>query len=92
MSSAPTLNPLTLNCTPTTPTLSDAVAESVTNPETVEPASGDITVAVGGVVSVVAPVPITSFPVAYAPMFTEAPVERPPTRPAPLSGDPAANR
>ena len=38
MSSAPVAVPLTRNCTPTTPTLSEAFALSATVPETVAPA------------------------------------------------------
>ena len=48
MSSAPTAVPSTLNCTPATATLSDALALSVTNPLTV-PAGGLVNVTVGGV-------------------------------------------
>src|SRR4030095_11051948 len=51
VTSAPTLTPSTLNCTPSTPTLSAAAAVSVTAPLTVEPASGPVTETVGGVVS-----------------------------------------
>ena len=52
VSSAPTLAPSTLNCTPTTPTLSDALAERVTFPETVAPPAGAVSETVGLVVSV----------------------------------------
>src|SRR3990167_8328475 len=51
VSSAPTLAPSTLNCTPTTPTLSDALAEMVTVPETVAPSAGAVRETVGLVVS-----------------------------------------
>src|SRR5207245_4055284 len=49
--SAPRLAPSSLNWTPTTPTLSEAVAETVTVPETVEPAAGAVMETVGTVVS-----------------------------------------
>src|SRR3989344_6415154 len=51
VSSAPTLAPSTLNCTPVTPTLSDALAEMVTVPETVAPSAGAVRETVGLVVS-----------------------------------------
>ena len=51
MSSAPRLAPSSLNCTPTTPTLSLAFAETVTAAETVEPAAGAVMETEGGVVS-----------------------------------------
>src|SRR5437899_6851383 len=49
--SAPRFWPSSLNCTPTTPTLSEAVAETVVVPETVEPERGEVMLTVGGVVS-----------------------------------------
>ena len=51
VSSAPRLAPSRRNWTPATPTLSVAVAETVTFPETTDPAAGAVTVAPGGVVS-----------------------------------------
>src|SRR3989344_2463132 len=51
VASAPTFAPSTLNCTPTTSTLSDALAERVTVPETVELAAGAVRETVGKVVS-----------------------------------------
>ena len=51
MSSAPVAAPFTRNWTPATPTLSEAVALSVTVPETVVPAAGAVIDTVGGVVS-----------------------------------------
>ena len=51
MSSAPRLPPSTKNCTPTTPTLSDALADTLTEPDTVEPPEGAVTDTAGGVVS-----------------------------------------
>ena len=50
------LTPSNLNCTPATPTLSDAVAETVVAlPETVAPPDGAVIEIVGLVVSAVAP-------------------------------------
>src|SRR4029079_4362276 len=51
VSSAPALAPSTRNCTPATPTLSAALAETVMVPETVAPAAGAVIATVGGVVS-----------------------------------------
>jgi hypothetical protein len=52
VSSAPRLAPSSLNCTPATPTLSDAVADTVTDaPDTVAPPDGAVIEIVGGVVS-----------------------------------------
>ena len=52
VSSAPRLAPSTLNCTPATPTLSEAVAVSVVEPDTVVPFVGAVMATVGFVVSV----------------------------------------
>ena len=51
VSSAPTLAPSTLSCTPTTPTLSVAFAATATVPETVVPAAGVVMETAGGTVS-----------------------------------------
>ena len=52
MSSAPRLLPSSLNCTPVTPTLSDALAETVTEePETVALLLGAVSETVGGLLS-----------------------------------------
>ena len=51
VSSAPRLAPSSRNWTPATPTLSVALAETVTFPETTDPAAGAVTAALGGVVS-----------------------------------------
>ena len=51
VSSAPMLAPSTLNCTPTTPTLSDASAAALTDPETVAPAAGLVSATDGAAVS-----------------------------------------
>src|SRR5207245_4878741 len=49
--SAPRLAPSSLNCTPTTPTLSVALAETVTVPATVAPLTGAVIETVGSVMS-----------------------------------------
>src|SRR6266851_4055456 len=51
VTSAPRLAPSSLNWTPTTPTLSEAVAETVTMPKMVAPLAGAVRETVGGVVS-----------------------------------------
>ena len=51
VSSAPRLPPSILNCTPTTPTLSEAFAAIATDPDTVAPAAGVVSPTVGSVVS-----------------------------------------
>ena len=51
VTSAPRFAPSSLNCKPTTPTLSVALAETVTVPEMVAPATGAVIETVGGVVS-----------------------------------------
>ncbi|OLE66802.1 MAG: hypothetical protein AUG09_05650 [Acidobacteria bacterium 13_1_20CM_2_68_7] len=51
MSSEPRLEPSTRNCTPATPTLSEAEALTVVVPETVAPDAGALMLTVGGVVS-----------------------------------------
>src|SRR5438552_4087738 len=51
VSSAPTFAPSSRNCTPTTPTLSDALAVIVVVPLTVAPPTGAVTLTVGAVVS-----------------------------------------
>src|SRR5258708_7076427 len=51
VTSAPRFAPSSLNCTPTTPTLSDALAPTVVVPDTVAPAAGAVMLTVGGVVS-----------------------------------------
>src|SRR5438552_17911630 len=54
VSSAPRFTPSSLNCTPTTPTLSLAFAETVTVPAIEAPVVGAFVEAAGGVVSDVA--------------------------------------
>src|SRR5687767_214462 len=51
VSSAPRFAPLSLNCTPATPTLSVADAVTVIVPATVAPAAGEVTNTDGAVVS-----------------------------------------
>src|SRR5467141_2070224 len=51
VSSAPKLVSSILNCTPTTPTLSEALAVTVTVPDIVWPLLGNVMLTVGGVVS-----------------------------------------
>src|SRR5258705_3196619 len=51
VSSAPRLEPSSLNCTPTTPTLSEALAVTLVVPKTVAPEAGAVIFTVGGVVS-----------------------------------------
>ena len=61
VSSAPRFTPSSLNCTPTTPTLSLAVALTATvAPDTVDPPAGAVIATVGGVVSPPAVVKTTS--------------------------------
>src|SRR5687767_5341613 len=50
-SSTPTLFPSSLNCTPATPTLSDALAAMLMTPETVEAGPGEDNETVGRIVS-----------------------------------------
>src|SRR5205809_44567 len=51
VASTPRLAPSSLNCTPTTPTLSEALAVTVTLPATVAPAVGAVIETVGRVLS-----------------------------------------
>ena len=55
VSSVPRFAPSRRNCTPATPTLSEALAVTVVVAETVAPAAGAVTDTVGGVVSPVPP-------------------------------------
>src|SRR2546429_8954320 len=50
-SSTPRLAPSSRNCTPTTPTLSEALAVTLVVPPTVAPEIGEVMLTVGGVVS-----------------------------------------
>ena len=56
LTSTPRLVPSSLNCTPATPTLSEALADTVTVPVTVAPAGGAAIETAGGVTSGGAPV------------------------------------
>ena len=58
--SAPRLIPSSLYCTPTTPTLSEAVAEMVIVPETVADAAGEAIDTAGAVVSAASVVNVES--------------------------------
>src|SRR5256885_8477791 len=49
VTSAPRFAPSSLNCTPATPTLSVALAMTITVPETVAPATGELIETAGGV-------------------------------------------
>src|SRR2546426_3723834 len=51
VSSTPRAAPSSWNWTPTTPTLSDALAETVTEPVTVAPEAGEVMATVGATVS-----------------------------------------
>src|SRR2546426_6541291 len=51
VSSAPALRPSSWNCTPATPTLSEALAVTVIVPGTVAPEAGEVMLTVGAVVS-----------------------------------------
>src|SRR5438445_5372962 len=51
VSSAPRLAPSNRNCTPTTPTLSEALAVTLVVPPTVAPETGEVMLTVGGVAS-----------------------------------------
>ena len=72
MSSAPRFAPSSLNCTPATPTLSDAVAETVTVPPTVAPPAGAVIDTVGGVVSGLFTVTVTVVDVVVLPAASRA--------------------
>src|SRR6185295_8733007 len=74
VSSAPMfVVPSSLNCTPATPTLSDAVADTVTlAPDTVVPPAGADIVTVGAVVSVLLTVTVTAALVVTLPAASRA--------------------
>src|SRR5206468_15417 len=59
VSSEPTLAPSTRNCTPATPTLSEAEALTVVDPDTVAPDAGAVMLTEGGVASVFETVTVT---------------------------------
>src|SRR5207248_6191753 len=51
VTSAPRLAPSSLSCTPATSTLSVAMAATLSTPDTVAPAGGEVTATAGGVAS-----------------------------------------
>ena len=73
VSSAPRLAPSSLNCTPTTPTLSAAVAATATlAPDTVAPVVGAVIATVGGVLSTLLTVTFTTAEVVLLPAASRA--------------------
>src|SRR5207248_2814747 len=73
VTSAPTAAPSSRNCTPATPTLSDAVAETVTlAPATVAPLAGAVIDTVGGVPSTLFTVTLTAADVVELPAASRA--------------------
>ena len=81
MTSAPRLAPSSLNCTPTTPVSSEALAVTVTVPLTDCPAAGAVIDAVGGAVSVEAPPNVAVMVVSAMSRAEQVPV---PLQPPPL--------
>src|SRR5436309_6741516 len=69
VSSPPRLAPSSLNWTPTTPTLSDAFAVTLTVPPTVAPFAGDVMLTAGGLLSTVT---VTAEDVAVLPAASRA--------------------
>ena len=65
VTSAPNAAPSSRNCTPTTPTLSLAVADTVTAPATVAPFAGAVMETTGGVVSLETVTPMTALVVRF---------------------------
>ena len=61
-----------MNCTPTTPTLSEAVAVRVTVPDTVAPLAGAVKLTVGAVVSGLSTVTVTVVEVVMLPAASRA--------------------
>src|SRR5439155_9130477 len=72
VSSAPSGVPSNWNCTPTTPTLSEAEAATDTDPDTVAPSAGAVSDTAGGVVSAFATVTLTLAAVAVFPAASRA--------------------
>ena len=73
MSSTPRLAPSSLNCTPTTDTLSEALAVTLTDtPDTVAPFAGAVTEVVGGMESTLFTVTPTGAEVAVLPAASRA--------------------
>ena len=69
---APSGAPSSRNCTPSTPTSSDAVAVTVTDPLTVAPPAGAVNATVGAVVSVFDTVTLTADDTAVLPAASRA--------------------
>ena len=72
MSSAPRALPSRKNWTPTTPTLSLALASTATVPPTVASLAGAVSDTVGGVVSVLDTVTLTAVAVVWLPAASRA--------------------
>src|SRR5439155_14015801 len=70
--SVPRLAPSSLNCTPATRTLSDALALTVTAPVSVEPPAGAVIATVGGVVSTLLTFTTTAAELARLPAVSRA--------------------
>jgi len=66
------LDPSTRNCTPATPTLSDAVALTVVVPDTVAPFAGELMLTLGAVVSELETVTLTADEVVRFPAASRA--------------------
>src|SRR5439155_327802 len=75
VSSVPSAAPSSKNCTPTTPTLSEALAVTVIVPETVAPPAGEVMLTVGAVVSL-ATVIVTGAEVVRLPAASRATAAR----------------
>src|SRR5206468_6235040 len=72
VSSEPTLAPSTRNCTPATPTLSEAEALTVVDPDTVAPDAGAVMLTEGGDVSAFDTVTLTGDEVVRLPAASRA--------------------
>src|SRR5882724_1128295 len=72
VSSDPRFDPSTRNCTPATPTLSDAVALTVVVPDTVAPFPGELMLTLGAVVSAFDTVTVTADEVLRLPAASRA--------------------
>ena len=72
VSSAPRLLPSSMNWTPATPTLSEALAVTLIVPETIDPGAGDVMLTAGGVVSGGGPLETVTVTVADVAVFPAA--------------------
>src|SRR2546430_10783310 len=72
VTSAPKLTPSSLNCTPTTPTLSEALALTATAAATVEAAAGAVIATLGGAPSTLLPLPTSGAEAARLPAASRA--------------------